>query len=96
VCLAFIFFVRGVNRLMSTRTLDERRVHVDEVFDGKAAIDKVLHGFHAILGHVAPDAVAVVGHLVHHLAIGGAEHVVVLEKCACPQTCAMTIFWSMT
>jgi hypothetical protein len=60
--------------------LDERRVDVDEVLQRQAAIDEALHDVHPVPLHVRADAVAVVGHLVHHLAVRAAEADVVLEK----------------
>ena len=50
--------------------------------------------FHADAVHVAADAVAVIGHLVHHFAVGLAEPGVVLEEVAMPVDVAMTSFWS--
>ena len=61
---AFEFVLRPV-----VVALDERRVDVDQVFDAQAGIDEILDLFDAEAVHVAADAVAVVGHLVHHLAI---------------------------
>ena len=60
--------------------LDQRRVDVDQVLERQAAIDEVLDGFLAVPLHARADAIAVVGHLVHHLAVGLAEPDVVLEE----------------
>ena len=46
----------------------------------QAAIDEVLDRLLAVTIHVRADAIAVVGHLVHHLAVGLAEPDVVLEE----------------
>ena len=60
--------------------LDERRVDVDQVLEREATVDEVLHGLFPVPLHVGTDPVAVVGHLVHHFAIGRAEPDVVLEE----------------
>ena len=49
---------------------DHRGVHVDEVLQRQAGVDEILDPIHAVLGHVAPHPRCVVGHLVHHLAVG--------------------------
>ena len=55
---------------------------VDQVLDAQASIDELLDLFDADFIHVAADAIAVVGHLIHHLAAGLAEPIVVLEEVA--------------
>ena len=55
---------------------------IDQVFDAQTGVDEVFDLFDADFVHVAADAIAMVGHLVHHLAIGLAEPVVVLEEIA--------------
>ncbi len=60
--------------------LDEGGVDVDEVLEREAGVDEVLHHLLAVPLHVVADAVAVVGHLVHHLAICLTEADVVLEE----------------
>jgi membrane protein required for beta-lactamase induction len=43
-------------------------VDVDQVLDAQAGVDERLDLFDAEAVHVAADAIAVVGHLVDHLA----------------------------
>ena len=62
--------------------LDEGGMDVDQVFDAEAGVDEIFDLFDAEAVHVAADAIAVVGHLVHHFAIGLAEPIVVLEEIA--------------
>ena len=64
--------------------LDERQMDVDQIFDAQTGVDEILDLFNAEAVHVPADADAVVGHLVHHLAIRMAEPVVVLEEVAMP------------
>jgi hypothetical protein len=59
-------------------------VDVDEVLQRQAAVDEVLDGLLAVPLHVRADPVAVVGHLVHHLAVRAAEADVVLEEIIWP------------
>ena len=61
---------------------DERRVDVDLVLDAQAGVDELFDLLDADLVHVPADAIAVVGHLVHHLAIRLAEPEIVLEEVA--------------
>ena len=55
---------------------------VDLVLQAQAGVDELLDLLDADLVHVPPHAIAVVGHLVHHLAAGLAEPEVVLEEVA--------------
>ena len=57
---------------------------VDQVVDGHAAIHERLHLVLAVFLGVGADAGPVVGHLVHHLAVGVREVGVVLEKITVP------------
>ena len=61
---------------------DEGRVGIDEVLQGQADVHEVLDHLHAVGVHVAADARPVVGHHVHHLAVGLRERQVVLEEVA--------------
>src|SRR5262249_25747100 len=57
-------------------------VDVDQVIDGHAAVDERLHLLLAVFLDVAAQPSTVVGHLVHHLAVGVCEKSVVLEEVA--------------
>jgi hypothetical protein len=59
-------------------------VRIDQVFQAQADIQPALDGVVAVLLDVLADVRRVVGHLVHHFAIGLAEPQVVLEKIAMP------------
>ena len=61
-------------------SLDERRVHVDQILERQATIDEILDGLLAESLHVGSNPVPVVGRLVHHLAVGEAEPDVILEE----------------
>ncbi len=56
------------------RSVFDREADVDEVFDGRLALNI----------HVSADAVAVIGHLVHHFSAGLTEPLVVFEEVAVP------------
>ena len=68
--------------LAASNRLDERRVDVDQVLDAQTGIDEVLDLLHAKPIHVRADSVAMVGHLVDHLAACLAEPIIVLEEIA--------------
>ncbi len=63
-------------------SLHKRRVGIDQVFEGKTAVDERLHRLGAVAVRVPLDAGGVVGHLVHHLPAGVGEIEVVLEEIA--------------
>ena len=62
--------------------LDERRVHVDQVLQRQADVDEVFDLAFTELIHVMTDPIAMIGGLVHHLAVGVAEPDIVLEEVA--------------
>ena len=69
-----------VGRLGGAVPADEGRVNVDQVLDGQTAVDEALDLLVPVALGVAADPRAVVGHLVHHLAVGVLEPEVVLEE----------------
>jgi len=76
------FLVGKIVAAGGVSTLDEGGVDIDEVFDAEAGVDEVFDLFDADFVHGAADAAAVVGHFVHHFAIGVGEPVVIFEKIA--------------
>ncbi len=60
--------------------LDERRMQINQVLDAQAGVDEGFHLFHAEAIEIPPHTIAVVGHLIHHLAVGLREPIVVLEE----------------
>ena len=63
-------------------TPDEGRIDVDEILDAQAAVDEVLDLLDTEAVHVSPDAIAMVGHLVDHVARRLREPCVALEEVA--------------
>ena len=61
---------------------DGGRMHVDQVVDGHAAVQKGLDFVLAVLLGIAAQPGPVVGHLVHHLAVGVGEVGIVFEEIA--------------
>ncbi len=73
-----------LGRLLARLGGEVRRVLVDEVLQRERAVDERLHRLDAHPVDDAPHAGGVVGHLVHHLAVGVLEGEVVLEEIDVP------------
>ena len=80
--LVLVLFAVEVVAALLVAAANERRVDVDQVLQAQAGVDELLDLLDADFVHVPPDAIAVVGHLVHHLAAGLAEPEIVLEEVA--------------
>ena len=80
VVLVFPFIGDEVVAIDLVAPLDVGRVNVDQVLQRQATVDEVLDRVLAEPLHVRADPAAVIGGLVHHLAVGLAEPGVVLEE----------------
>ena len=75
--------VRLARRLAAiVAALHEGRMRVDQVLQRQAGVDELLHLVMPVPLNMTANPRAVVGHAVHHLAVGFAEPDIVLEEIA--------------